>query len=248
MPLFRKKAVPARQTTTIVHPQIGELTVCRSARARRITISVRPPDRVRLTVPWSVDVADGMRFAQEKAAWIAHSKERMAARATSSQVIEMPFSTRCHELDLRPGEGTQISVKTAYGRITVGYPAEIHYSRPEIQQAIRQGIEHAWRIEARELLPQRVAGLAAIHGFKYGALTFRNARTRWGSCSGRNDISLSIRLMMLSDELIDYIILHELCHTVHKNHGPRFHALLDKVTAGRHMELRRKLKSEEAPR
>lgn len=101
----------------------------------------------------------------------------------------------------------------------------------------------AWRDEARALLPRRLAELARLHGFQYGKVSLRDARTRWGSCSAGNDISLSIRLMRLPRHLIDYILLHELCHTRVKNHGPRFHALLDAVTAGRHPTLQRELRA-----
>ena len=111
------------------------------------------------------------------------------------------------------------------------------------QDAIRKGIEQAWRTEAQADLPQRTARLAGQLGFRCGAVTVRNARTRWGSCSARDDISLSIHLMKLPDELIDYVIIHELCHTIHKNHGPKFHKLLDRLTGGHHLELRRRLKT-----
>ena len=91
-------------------------------------------------------------------------------------------------------------------------------------------------------LPPRVAAIAARTGLKYNRLSIRAARTKWGSCSGRNDISLSLYMMMLPDRLRDYVIIHELCHTVHHNHSPRFHALVDSLTGGRERELDRELK------
>jgi len=77
---------------------------------------------------------------------------------------------------------------------------------------------------------------------KCGKVRIRNTVSKWGSCSTRNDISLSLHLMRLPDRLIDYIILHELCHTVHHNHGPQFHALLDRLTGGNHAELQREIR------
>ena len=91
-------------------------------------------------------------------------------------------------------------------------------------------------------LPPRVAAIAARTGLKYNRLSIRAARTKWGSCSGRNDISLSLYMMLLPDRLRDYVIIHELCHTVHHNHSPRFHALVDSLTGGRERELDRELK------
>ena len=100
----------------------------------------------------------------------------------------------------------------------------------------------AMRRAAHQDLPPRVAAIAARTGLKYNKLSIRAARTKWGSCSGRNDISLSLYMMLLPDRLRDYVIIHELCHTVHHNHSPRFHALVDSLVGGRERELDKELK------
>ena len=78
------------------------------------------------------------------------------------------------------------------------------------------------RKKAKEFLPLRTEVLAKQHGFQYGKLSFRNQKTRWGSCSAHNNISLNIALVVLPARLIDYVILHELTHTVEKNHSAKF--------------------------
>ncbi len=100
----------------------------------------------------------------------------------------------------------------------------------------------ALRRAAREDLPQRIARIAAATGLRYERMTIRAARTKWGSCTGRNTISLSLFLMILPEHLRDYVILHELCHTVHHDHSPRFHALVDRLTGGRERELAAELR------
>ncbi len=87
-----------------------------------------------------------------------------------------------------------------------------------------------WRKEARDYLPARVHELALRNNFHYSKVSLRNNRSRWGSCSHKNNISLNIRLMRLPGHLTDYVILHELVHTVHKNHGKEFWSLLEKIT------------------
>lgn len=71
------------------------------------------------------------------------------------------------------------------------------------------------RREAVAVLPSRVAELAVRTGLQYRSVTIRATRSKWGSCNGRNDLSLSLYLMTLPEHLRDFVILHELCHTVH---------------------------------
>lgn len=100
----------------------------------------------------------------------------------------------------------------------------------------------ALRLRAKRELPPRVEELARKFGFEYGRITIRAAHTKWGCCTSRNNLSLSLFLMTLPEHLRDFVLLHELCHTRHHNHSPRFHALLDQCLAGREKELARELK------
>ncbi len=85
------------------------------------------------------------------------------------------------------------------------------------------------RQAARRRLVQRLNHLADKYGFKYNRVFIKNQKTRWGSCSGQNNINLNVNLVRLPDELMDYTILHELVHTRIKNHGKRFWAQLDRL-------------------
>ena len=183
-----------------------------------------------------------MRFLDSKQEWVLAALER-ARRKSAPVIISPPYSTRFHSLELRGADIPNIRVRIAEGRITVTHPPTLLLTGEYVQKAIKKGIEEAWRIEAKGLLPHRTAEIARTLGFRYNSVTIRNTVSKWGSCSARNDISLSVHLMRLPDHLIDYIIVHELCHTIHKNHGPQFHALLDLHTAGRHPALRKQLRA-----
>lgn len=78
----------------------------------------------------------------------------------------------------------------------------------------------------RDGLSTRIEQLATVHGFEYNTLSFRNQRSRWGSCSARNNISLNKNLFHLPDDLRDYVLLHELAHTREKNHSRQFWRIL----------------------
>lgn len=113
---------------------------------------------------------------------------------------------------------------------------------PELAPEERKMRIEALRRAAKADLPERIARIAAQTGLRYGKMTVRASRTKWGSCTGRNDISLSLFLMKLPERLRDYVIVHELCHTVHHDHSPQFHALVDRLLDGRERELMRELR------
>ncbi len=232
----------------IQHPVLGEIIVNRSERARRLSLSVGSKGVV-LTFPQRFPLTEALAFAESRREWLEKTKKRVTARQMQApQPILPPFHPRRHRLELTAARNTAIGIRIGEGVIGIALPATLSPESEAAQRAIRQGIAEARRIEAKEYLPQRVDELARRHGFSYSGVTVRNTVTRWGSCSSRNSLSLSLYLMSLPDRLIDYILLHELCHTVHKNHGPRFHALLDRVTGGQHDELRKELRTHTIPR
>jgi len=126
--------------------------------------------------------------------------------------------------------------------LMVEVPSQPEIENKEIQDFIRKAIEHLWRFEAKRYIPERVNVLASEHNLQYSGVGITSAHTRWGSCSSANKLNFSLHVMMLPDDLIDYIILHELAHTVHKNHSRDFHVLLDKLSRGKHKEYHKALK------
>lgn len=100
----------------------------------------------------------------------------------------------------------------------------------------------ALRKQAKAVLGARLEELAKQFGFSYKGVRFQWMKSRWGSCSSQNAISLNLALIYLPVELQDYVILHELCHTRVKNHGKGFWALLDEYTNLQSKQLAKKMK------
>jgi predicted metal-dependent hydrolase len=94
---------------------------------------------------------------------------------------------------------------------------------------------------AKRQLVKRLALLAKRYGFAYNRVSIRNQKTRWGSCSVKKNINLNMKLVRLPEELMDYVILHELVHTRVKNHSRQFWEELDKLVGNGRM-MRRRLK------
>lgn len=97
------------------------------------------------------------------------------------------------------------------------------------------------RETARAILVPKLEAAARRHGFAYGRVAIKNNVSNWGSCSALGNINLNMRLILLPEHLQEYVILHELCHLRHPDHGPGFHAMLDSLLEGRENALRREL-------
>ena len=114
---------------------------------------------------------------------------------------------------------------------------------PQLPPAEEKARIEELRRAAKADLPDRIGRISRITGLKYNKLTIRASRTKWGSCTGTNNISLSLFLMVLPEHLRDFVIVHELCHTVHHDHSPKFHALVDRMVGGNEKALNRELRA-----
>ena len=82
---------------------------------------------------------------------------------------------------------------------------------------------------ALEVIPQVVARFAPVVGVTYGRITIRNQRTRWGSCSSDGNLNFNCLLMRTHDDVLEYVVVHELCHRKEMNHSPKFWAEVERV-------------------
>lgn len=92
----------------------------------------------------------------------------------------------------------------------------------ENSQLCREAIEAWLKRQAKQHLGAQLMSLVSEHGFSVSGVSFRKQRSRWGSCSSKGRISLNLKLLFLPPELVRYIMLHELCHTLHMNHSKQF--------------------------
>lgn len=83
--------------------------------------------------------------------------------------------------------------------------------------------------KARTIIPQKVKYYAELIGVDYGRITIRNQKTRWGSCSSKGNLNFNCLLMLFPDEVVDSIVVHELCHRKHMNHSAKFYEEVEKA-------------------
>ena len=106
----------------------------------------------------------------------------------------------------------------------------------DVKIASDQEVEQLRR-KAKMVLPPRLSELAVRYGFAYNNVTIKHNATNWGSCSTRNNINLNLNIVRLPGVLQDYILLHELCHLRHHDHGHGFHLLLEHVVTDNLLKL-----------
>lgn len=105
---------------------------------------------------------------------------------------------------------------------------QAEHNSPYSEQQRKQ-IEQRYREAAKEYIPKRAAYFAELTGGSYSRITIREQRTRWGSCSGRGTLSFNWRLMLAPPAVLDYVVVHELCHLTHMNHSREFWQLVECV-------------------
>jgi len=83
--------------------------------------------------------------------------------------------------------------------------------------------------KASEIIDEKVKKFASIIGVDYGRITIRRQRTRWGSCSDKGNLNFNCLLILFPEDVIDYVVVHELCHRKHMNHSAEFYAEVERV-------------------
>jgi predicted metal-dependent hydrolase len=243
--LVKKKSwtLKTENVKVVVFREIGEVSFIRKLSVRNMKISLKPFRGVQVTMPQFVSYEAAGRFVESKIGWISKQQEKMKKfeRKVTLFTKDTAFTTKDHVLSIGTHEKSTIQTIIKNQIISVQHPEFAEVSDPRIQKAIRRAIVAALQLEANKHLPPMTDRLARQFGFSYVQVSFRDNKSRWGSCSPDNRISLNIHLMRLPERLQEYIVLHELCHTVHKHHQKSFWQLLDKVTGGRARELDREL-------
>lgn len=210
---------------------IGNVRFRKNIRSKNVNISLRPQKGVVVTFPPYVNYHYALKIVENKKSWIKKHWPKIQAIENRSTVFteETYFKTRYRLLKITKNCNNHIKTKLTSNSIEIEYPEEKSIKSEEIQHIIKKTIIKALRHEAKEYLPERVQLLAQKYRFKYQNIYIKNNKTLWGSCSGINNINLNLHLMRLPDYLIDYVIIHELCHTVEKNHGATFWNLMDSI-------------------
>lgn len=218
---------------------LGTILIRTSPRATRYTLKIAK-GRITATMPPGGNEARLLAFISENRDKLRAALDKHPARPLLNEQTEM--QTASFRIHIFRTDRDKYYITFENGILNIACPRQTDFADEQVQKQLNLVIEKMLRHEARRLLPARVKELAARHGFTCTGVKITNSKTRWGSCTQRRSINLSLSLMLLPWHLIDYVLLHELCHTIEMNHGDRFWKLMDRVTDGRAHALRAELK------
>ena len=183
---------------------------------RTIAIIVQPDGSLTVRAPRRMPENRIREFVVGHAVWI-HKKQGQILAAPSLRKKDY----REGELFLFMGKEFPLEIVTHSRTRLILRENKFHLSKANLPRA-RESFIQWYRIQSREVISERVSLLAQMNGFNWQKIRISSARTRWGSCSSKGNLNFTWRLVLAPMEVIDYVVIHELVHTVIKNHSPAF--------------------------
>lgn len=204
---------------SIVDKEFGEIKIRKNKLARSVKLSVGVDGSLRASIPYYSPEFAVRRLVNGNRDEI---RKMLATHNAKNSYQDGDLIGKTHTLFLRKFSGEEIKISNEGNQILVQIPQELAFENPLVQSEIRKTVSKILRKQAKAYLPRRIDFLAEKYGFSFEKLRFSHTGTRWGSCSSSGTISLNIALMNLPHHLIDYVIIHELCHTRQMNHSFKF--------------------------
>lgn len=203
-----------------------EYHIRRSKRAKHLRINIHPQTGVEVVLPERMSERHVKPFVQQHSAWISHQVHKLGMDKPHRlpESVHLKLTDEHWNIDYKTVNRETFSHKQKAGQLTiVGPNTQLHPCRRQLYLWLRK--------RARQLLPARLEILSQSTGLRYNRVSIRTQKTRWGSCSSRGNINLNDRLVLLPAGMADYVMIHELCHTVEMNHSRAFWRLVDRHCA-----------------
>ncbi len=188
--------------------------------SKNIRITLKQDDIILVTMPYFCTYSAAKNF-------LLNNLSKIKSYCAPKMIFDENFKTKFDTLEILKGKDFKITTKNK--KVLFEYPSYFDFSNSTVQKEFKKAYLKALKIEAQNYLPQRLEFLAKKHSFKYNKISLRNQKTRFGSCSYQNNISLNINLMAYDFDIIDYVLIHELVHTKVKNHSSKFWSEVEKI-------------------
>lgn len=227
-----------KNETIIEDKELGRLIVRPNPRAKSFVFRTKS-DAIYVSVPLGATMKELVKAIEDLRSTLLANREKLAR-----PLIDLNFTIDAEyfKLSLISGEKDQFLANSTLGSMQIICPPNADFTDENLQDWLRKVIEESLRRNAKSILPSRLERLSKQCGLPYASVKINSSKGRWGSCSARKNINLSYFLVLLPSHLIDYVLLHELCHTREMNHSERFWGLLNQFTDGKSRALREELR------
>jgi predicted metal-dependent hydrolase len=200
------------------------------SRRRTLGISVLPDSSVIVRAPYRASLRTISRVVQEKAGWIIKHRDNYSQREQKklNGIIAQGETHLFRGMELPLLISPSAKPYLRFGKVS------IEAGLPDIKdtETIRRMLNNGYRAEAAKVFPEFMNRILETHKkqmFRPTGLSIRFMKSRWGSCSSKGRITLSTELIKLPDRFLEYVIIHELCHLRHHNHGKDYYLLLSEI-------------------
>lgn len=211
----------ARKSSVIHDEEFGDIEIHR-VRGNILRLKIQTNGAIVAQLPHFTSVREVERLLEKSRENLRHNLKQMP---TKKSYRDGDAIGKSHTLRLRDGVRADVKLKDLDIIVTIPQNS----SGKARETLIKTAVEKSLRKEAKAYLPRELKYLAMKFGFHYERVQFTHAKSRWGSCSSTGTISLNIMLMTLPQELLDYVLLHELNHTIHMDHSAEFWTDLEKI-------------------
>ncbi|HDZ16440.1 MAG TPA: M48 family peptidase [Methylophaga aminisulfidivorans] len=208
------------KTTTSLQLDDISISVIRSKKRKTMALQIRD-DQVLLRIPARLPMALANRFIQEKKHWI----QQTLANKTPSEKKQFTNGELFRFLDQKLPLNIIFAKRNKVYLENQTLIVETKVSEPSYLQ-LSKWITNWYRQHANEYLADRFALISKQLDFSPNSLTIKSYKARWGSCAINGAIQLNWKLIMAPVDIIDYVIIHELCHLQHHNHSSQFWGLV----------------------
>ena len=197
-----------------------EFAIIKSKR-KSLSIAIQPDGNLLVKAPFFMSDAEIVKWVKTKTGWIV----RQRAKILEQQQQNPPKQYVTGEKFLYLGQEYELEVRISIGRAgMVGIVDDkiILFAKTDDRAVVQKILTNWYDKQAKVLIPKRVRYYAEQMGETFGNITIKNQKKRWGSCSSARNLNFNRRLIMAPQEVLDYVIVHELCHLRQMNHSKAF--------------------------
>lgn len=199
-----------------INNKTHEVLLRKSKRAKRLQLKIYPTGEINLVIPCKYSYKDALDFLGGQTKWVEKKLSKLASYRNKFRYL---------------GYEIKLSISTdKKDKLFAIFFNDRNLIFPAAEDKTPEQLFETWLFEeAEKYIPSRVNRLASLYDFNFEKVKVKRLKSRWGSCSSKKNLSFNYKLMQFNYKIIDYVIVHELCHLKEMNHSEKFWSLVEEI-------------------